>query len=199
MDPTRRRTATRLALLVCLALALADIGRGAEEAPHPLVGRPAPELEVERWDGLVPDRQPVLARLRGQVAVLFFFQSWCPGCHSSGFPLFRHLEREFGTDRDVQFLYVQTTFEGHARNTFERGLADVRRYELKGPFGQDRSSGAGPLPVTMRRYRSGGTPWVVLVDRAGIVRFAGFGLRQSAAVAIVKQLIAEPAPPAPGR
>lgn len=95
MESTRHLIAPRLALLVCLALGLTDIGRGAEEAPHALVGRPAPELEAERWDGAGSDGQPMLAGLRGKVAALFFFQSWCPGCHSSGFPLFQHLEREF--------------------------------------------------------------------------------------------------------
>jgi hypothetical protein len=40
----------------------------------------------------------------------------------------------------------------------------------------------------MRRYRTGGTPWTVIIDRAGIVRFNDFHIEAKAASRLVDHL-----------
>lgn len=57
-------------------------------ARYGILNRPAPELELDSWiDGSgKPISQIRLKALRGKVIYLYFFQDWCPGCHSHGFP-----------------------------------------------------------------------------------------------------------------
>jgi hypothetical protein len=40
----------------------------------------------------------------------------------------------------------------------------------------------------MGRYRSGGTPWIVIIDKKGIVRFNGFHLSPAKAIRLIDQL-----------
>ncbi len=130
-------------------------------------GRAAPELAGDLWRG--PDGEELatlgLQDLPGRFKLLFFFQSWCPGCHSQGFPsLARILE---GTDRtDLGAVAVQTVFEGFEANTPEKAWALQQEHGLGIPFGHDGIGGRSPL---MAAYRSGGTPWLVLVGPDGNV------------------------------
>jgi hypothetical protein len=41
----------------------------------------------------------------------------------------------------------------------------------------------------MKRYRSGGTPWTVIIDKSGVVRFDGFRLTQPQARSLVERLV----------
>ncbi len=44
---------------------------------------------------------------------------------------------------------------------------------------------------TMARYRSGGTPWLVIIDRKGVVCFDGFRITVDKAERLLKTLLAE--------
>jgi len=103
------------------------------------------------------------------------FQAWCPGCHSSGFPTLRAVQDAYGDHPRVSLAAVQTVFEGFGTNTRDK-IPEIReRYGLSVPIGHDAGDPDGDrLPVTMRRYRTGGTPWLVLIDPAGQVVFDGF-------------------------
>ena len=48
---------------------------------------------------------------QGKVLYLFCFQSWCPGCHSSGFPTLQKVMSRFKDNDDVAFVAIQTVFE----------------------------------------------------------------------------------------
>jgi thiol-disulfide isomerase/thioredoxin len=130
-------------------------------------GQRAPDLFAQAWRG--PDGVPLdalaLADLPGRYKLLFFFQSWCPGCHSHGFPtLARIVDR---TDREtLGAVVVQTVFEGFEENTAEEAWALQERLGLGVPFGHDATE---PRSRTMSAYRTGGTPWFVLVDPARVV------------------------------
>lgn len=80
----------------------------------------------------------------------------------------KELEAAFDGDEKVSFLYIQTVFEGAKSNTFERGKADIKKYGLKGPFGQDNSR------KTMRQFKTGGTPWLVVIGPDGEIKFNDF-------------------------
>ncbi|MCH9651427.1 MAG: TlpA family protein disulfide reductase [Deltaproteobacteria bacterium] len=156
-----------------------------------IVGRAAPAWEVPVWMNL-PEGMKGLepGDLEGRVIYLFFFQSWCPGCHSHGFPSLQAVEERFRDNREVVFAAVQTVFEGHGTNTEQRAKDSVEEYGLPIPVGHVAGE-EGSSPGIMRRYRTGGTPWTVIIDRKGIVRFDGFSIEPSAAIEVVEKLLLE--------
>lgn len=142
-----------------------------------ILGSVAPELLVPHWiDEAGEPRSPLtLTELGLRHRVLFFYQHWCPGCHSHGFPtLLALIERT--TPDDVGFAVVQTVFEGVEVNTADQLIHDQNRYGLRIPFGHDTISPDGRYPTTMVNYRTGGTPWFVVIDPAGTVIENGFSI-----------------------
>ncbi len=157
-----------------------------------IAGQQAPPWQVEKWWNL-PEGVEALepGDLEGKVIYLFAFQSWCPGCHSHGFPTLKKVMEYFSEESEVVFVAVQTTFEGHASNTPDRALESVEEYDLVLPVGHVEGT-HGETPSFMRRYRTGGTPWTVIIDRRGRVRFNDFSIGADRAVVIVKNLLEEP-------
>ncbi len=89
---------------------------------------------------------------------------------------------------DVTFVVVQTVFEGHDVNTAERALASVAQHGLSDlAVGRDPGRDGGP-PDIMRNYRTGGTPWTVIIGPERRVCFDGFQIDPDTATAIVGQL-----------
>lgn len=148
-----------------------------------ILSETAPELRVTDWIG--PTGEPVepirLEDHAGKVRVLYCFQAWCPGCHSSGFPALQHLTEHFGKDSDVVFAVIQTVFEGHESNGPKRRREMQDRYGLALPFGQD----SGARPATMTDYRTGGTPWFIVIGRDGRVLFNDFHLPRGKEIALI--------------
>jgi thiol-disulfide isomerase/thioredoxin len=144
-----------------------------------IAGLPAPPLEHVRWiDENGDERGPLtLAELGQGIKILYFFQDWCAGCHTHGFPTFETLAGKL-RDKGVGLAAIQTVFEGSEVNTFDRLRENQRRYGLHDPFGHavaDPTSGDA-VPVIMEAYRSGGTPWFVVIASGGRVMYDGFRL-----------------------
>jgi hypothetical protein len=81
-------------------------------------------------------------------------------------------------DKDVGLAAIQTVFEGAEVNTFDRLRENQKRYRLRVPFGHavaDADSGDA-MPAIMAAYRSGGTPWFVVIAPDGRVVYDGFVL-----------------------
>jgi len=158
-----------------------------------IVGAPAPELERVRWiDGNGDERGPLtLAELGRGFKILYFFQDWCAGCHAHGFPTFVALAEAL-RDKDVGLAAVQTVFEGSDVNTFDRLRENQRRYGLRVPFGHAEAgpASAGAAPAVMQAYRSGGTPWFVVIAPDGEVLYDGFRLDADALVQALGPLAA---------
>ncbi|MFC0012264.1 peroxiredoxin family protein [Devosia nitrariae] len=140
-------------------------------------GLVAPDLLVSHWiDETGRPRTPLtLNDLGSRHRILFFYQHWCPGCHSHGFPTLLELI-EHAAPLDVGFAVVQTVFEGFDVNTADQLRLDQQRYELHVPFGHDPISPDGQYPKTMVNYRTGGTPWFVAIDPEGTVIENGFSV-----------------------
>jgi hypothetical protein len=52
-----------------------------------IIGKPATELKVAKWLANVENPDGLkLAAIDAPLIYLYNFQSWCPGCHSHGFP-----------------------------------------------------------------------------------------------------------------
>jgi thiol-disulfide isomerase/thioredoxin len=190
-----------LAILLSVATLAAQPLAGARRLIHPapqpqgIVNEQAPSWGAGTWMNL-PDSKTGLdiGDFRGKVVYLFFFQSWCPGCHSYGFPTLLELVRTFQGEPDVAFVAVQTAFEGFAHNTRDQAWNLVRRYDLKIPVGHSTEKGRSAL---QQRYRAGGTPWSVVIDRDGVVQFNDFRTTPQDAAVLIRTLLARPPRAAP--
>ena len=160
-----------------------------------IVGQQAPKWETSKWIGLPAGKTSFdINDVKGKVTYLYFFQSWCPGCHQRGFPTLKALEEKFRDEKDVQFVAIQTTFEGHRTNTPDKLETMSKRYNLKIPFGQ--SKGTSGTPKIMREYRTGGTPWVIVIDKQGKVVFNDYHIDRDVAAKGIEKLRQAPSPSA---
>lgn len=150
-----------------------------------ILGLPAPELEINDWIG--PDGKPSapfrLEEHAGKVRVIYCFQAWCPSCHSAGFPALKEIMDQFAGNDDVVFAAVQTVFEGFSNNGPERRREMQPDYGIELPIGQDE---ALPRPTVISSYRTGGTPWFIVIDRNGRVIYNGYRLEPRKAQALIK-------------
>lgn len=151
-----------------------------------MTGTPAPELDVTQWFN-APE-PPTLAGLRGRVVVLHAFQMLCPGCVQSGLPQAKRIAAIF-PPREVAVIGLHTVFEHHEAMTPVSLAAFIHEYRLGFPIAVDRPGTDGPIPATMAAYGMRGTPSLVLIDRAGVIRHHGFGaeddLRIGAEIALL--------------
>lgn len=160
------------------------------ESERGIRGRLAPELAVPHWIDGNGDKTTAfsVAEHRGKWVYLKCFQEWCPACHSVGFPNLQKLKQAFPDDSKVVAAVVQTVFEGHGVNTPAALRKNQLRYGLDIPFGHDAgntdlpNSDPGHYPATMLSYRTGGTPWVTLIDPDGVVAFDGFHINIDALI-----------------
>lgn len=172
--PVSRRKALQLTGAAAAALAL---GRSSWAQSRPgIAEQPAPELDIQHWtdaDGQATHFSVTDAR--GKWVFLKCFQSWCPGCHSSGFPTLVRVQEAFGDNDGLAIAAIQTTFEGFGVNTAEKIPGIRERYGLTIPIGHDPGDPSGDhRPKTMRDYRTGGTPWLILINPDGLVAYNGF-------------------------
>lgn len=137
-------------------------------------GDRAPNFDVDTWLNVTTGKTVVeLADYKDRCVYLYCFQSWCPGCHSHGFPTMLRMMELFADEPKLAFVTVQTVFEGFDTNTLDSAREVAKKYELDIPVGHDpgaEQSGS----VLMRHYRTGGTPWTIIIDRERRVRFNGF-------------------------
>ena len=95
-----------------LALLFANVHRNPQRMDSPLVGKPAPPLDLRPLDG---GAALTLDRLRGKPAVLNFWATWCGPCLQEH-PVLQQAARVMG--EDVRFLGI----------VYEDGEEDVRAY-----------------------------------------------------------------------
>ena len=180
---------TRLMLVTAFFYILvAAINLDAAAQRMGILYQPAPSWGVSEWVQLPAGKATLdVADFKGKVIYLYCFQNWCPGCHSHGFPLLQKLTRHYKDNDAVAFVAVQTTFEGFFTNTFEGAQEIAERYNLTIPVGQSGSSGH-PSKL-MVSYRTGGTPWSIVIDKKGVVQFNDFHIYEADAIRLIDGLI----------
>ena len=177
----------RFALLALSALFFMPIGEADAKRKRGIAGQAAPELDVQEW--MNTDASFSVGANEGKVVYLFFFQSWCPGCSSHGFPTLQAVYDAYKDDERVSFAIVQTVFEGYSFNTTEKGLEKIEEFGLTDiPFAQSVGEDDSRSPV-MSDYRSGGTPWTVIIGPDGVVAFDGFSIGETTAIETVEGLL----------
>lgn len=174
-------------VLLFFLFILLIVSQVASAQSRGIVGKKAPDWKTSEWYQLPEGKKSLSpSDYKGKVIYLYFFQSWCPGCHRSGFPTLKKMSQQFSENPDVVFLAIQTTFEGHSINDASKLKATADRYQLKIPFGQ--SAGKSGTPDIMKKYRSGGTPWTVIIDKEGKVRYNDFHISAEKATRLIQSL-----------
>ena len=176
-------------LRITAALGLSAVITGHVSA-RGILGKQAPSWGVTEWKNLPEGKKQLdLKDFKGKVVYLYCFQSWCPGCHKYGFPTLKKAISNFKGDKGVAFVAVQTVFEGASVNTPARAWSTARKYDLKIPVGH--SGDEKNSPPLMRNYRTGGTPWTIIIDRKGKVRYNDFHIQPTAAIKLIEGLLKE--------
>lgn len=150
----------------------------------------APEFDVNQWvDAEGNKTEPIkLSDFKGKFKIVYCFQSWCPGCHSKGLPDLKKMVDALKGNENVAFLGIQTVFEGHEENTYEKMVETQKQYELKIPFGHDAGDDDKSISNIMRKYQTGGTPWFLFIDKHDNVVFSDFHLNPEAAIELLKTM-----------
>ena len=139
------------------------------------VGRPAPSWDILEW---INGYGGNVDTLKGKVIIIDFFQLWCPGCNKFSGPLMTHWQEKFSNEMamgQLVLVKIHTVFEGHNYQTVKKLKTYVKDKGITIPVGIDRHIGERRIPETMRRYKTRGTPEMVIIDGNGIIRFQEFG------------------------
>jgi thiol-disulfide isomerase/thioredoxin len=149
-----------------------------------ILGKKAPKWEVTKWHNLSKETKTLdIDDYKGKVIYLYCFQSWCPGCHSKGFPTLKKVQEKFKDNDNVKFVAIQTVFEGYHANTFANALKVSKKFGLKLPFGQ--SGEKGVKSSVMKAYKTRGTPWTIIIGKDGLVKYNDFHIKVDDAKKII--------------
>lgn len=136
----------------------------------PLVGKPAPPVDLEMLDS----RMFHLAEHRGRIVVLDFFATWCGPCMQT-MPLVDAVLREFA-DRNITFAAV------NLEERPDQIKPVLERHKLPVPVALDRDG------VVAAKYGVTAIPQTVVIDREGKVARLFVGGGKATAEALRKAL-----------
>lgn len=146
--------------LVATILALAFLGAGCAFSPHPLEGKPAPNVQLTLLDGGTAN----LADYQGKNVVLVgFWATWCPPCRQCMTEV-AHVARDYA-DRGLVAFSVNA---GESESTVRHFLRDA------GPHAPIALDPTGQVSVA---FQASELPMTMLIDRDGTIRkvFIGVG------------------------
>ena len=162
-----------------------------QNVKYGIEGQTAPELEVPIWVNGEGEKSTSirLSDHDGKFKVVYCFQAWCPGCHSQGLPSLQKMVEALKDNNKVAFFAVQTVFEGAHANTYERMLEIQKQYDLHIPFGHDvDNESTRNRSSIMYHYRTGGTPWFILIDQNNKVVFNDYHLNTEKTIEYLKTI-----------
>ena len=181
---------TRIGHLLALSLLLNFAIPTQSNAEN--MARPAPEWQISQWFN---SKGFKLSELKGKVVVIDFFQLWCPGCNSFSVPLMHHWEQKYAEQASgdkIQFVSIHTVFEGHDYQNPARLKKYLKEKKIEHPVGVDQLEKGKYIPLTMRKFKTRGTPEMAIIDKQGRIRFQQFGsFDTKAAERLIDNLLAE--------
>jgi thiol-disulfide isomerase/thioredoxin len=133
-----------------------------------LEGKPAPPLEESGWLG---PRPASLAALRGHPVLLFFWAHWCPDCKAEA-PVLAALKSTYGPKGLA--IVGPTRLYGYAAGGEEADPATEKQYIEQVRRRYYAALADMPVPLGAANFLTYGastTPTLILIDRAGVVRF----------------------------
>ena len=132
-----------------------------------------------------------MSEVRGKWLFLECFQKWCPGCKKYGLPGLQKITQEFGDDERIKFLAIQTAFEGYFFNDQGAVRKIQKQYELPIKMAHDPGNiQPNGRPITMTRFRTGGTPWTIIAAPNGEIIFSDVHVEPDRFIAFMKQQLA---------
>lgn len=194
VDSKRRSLLAAGAGLGALATGLCS-GQAVAQSSYGVQGQLASEIELDYWiDHNGEETRFSIDEQRGKWVFLKCFQNWCPGCHSSGFPTLQKFSAAFHDHPKVAIAAIQTVFEGFQANTKD----DVRKLQLQydlpiimGHDPGDKNAADGDhRSQTMKLYRTGGTPWLILISPEGQVVYNNFKVDADELIEYIGALVA---------
>ena len=146
-------------------------GQGGEEAPSPLLGKPAPELDLNLLDG----GKVTLAKHKGkEVVLLDFWATWCGPCRKS-LPLLAEVAAQY-KDKGLVFYAVNQREDADKIKDF------LGKQNFKLTVALDREGKTGEA------YGVEGIPQTVLVGKDGSVQAVHIGYDPAMKAALGKQI-----------
>jgi thiol-disulfide isomerase/thioredoxin len=133
-----------------------------------LEGKPAPELDESEWLGA---KAMPLASLHGHPVLLFFWAHWCGDCKGEG-PVIADLAQSYASKGLV--VIAPTKRYGYAAGGEDAAPAAEKQYidKVRHQFYPALLNFPAPLSATnFQTYGCSTVPTLVLIDRAGIVRY----------------------------
>lgn len=140
-----------------------------------LIGEVAPALSVTTWINGGP---LTLAELRGRVVLLEFWATWCQPCQEM-FPKLKKLYQQAGP-RGLEIIALTRHFlaygapEESTQDELNLMRAAVSEHEPGFPVG------VAPDEKLQAIYGANGLPTCFLIDRDGVVRYAGHQVEDAA-------------------
>lgn len=134
-----------------------------------LEGKPAPELDSSPWLGAA--KPPTFASLRGRPVLLFFWAHWCGDCKAE-IAILAELRKTFAAQRLA--VIGPTRLYGYAKDGEDAPPAVEKRYieQIRSQFYRPLADMPVPFGASnFVRYGASSTPTLVLIDRAGVVRW----------------------------
>ena len=98
----------------------------------------------------------------------------------------REISNHYSNDKSVGVVAIQTTFEGFAYNNFQALSRVAKEYGLTIPIGQNGWVGT-PSPL-IYRYKTRGTPWIVIIDGKGKIRRSDFHYSVEESIRVIDHL-----------
>lgn len=153
-----------------------------------LEGKPAPAVVAQEWLG--PRPQP-LSALRGHPVLLYFWAHWCSDCKAEA-PILASLMKTYGPRGLV--LEGPTRYYGYVAGGEDAPPAVEKKYIERVREQYYAPLADVPAPISAPAFLAYGastTPTLVLIDRAGIVRYYHPGAASEAELsAQIQQVLA---------
>jgi hypothetical protein len=109
-----------------------------------------------------------------------------------GFPTLKKLTETFKKNDQVVFWAVQTVFEGYRINSQAKLRKNQLKYDVKIPMAHAPGNNeTHEIPQIMRDYRSGGTPWTIIINQKGKVIYNHFHIEPNQAALLIEQLLSK--------
>lgn len=159
--------------------------RGAQMA---LIGQTAPDISVKTW---IKGGPVTLEDLRGRVVLLEFWATWCKPCQEM-FPKLKTLHEQESL-RGLEITAITRHYMAYG------GTEEAMAAELQLMTGTVNEHGVS-FPVGVAEderlqaiYGANGLPTAILIDRKGVVRYAGAGGEDRGFDEILQKCLAESA------
>jgi len=151
-----------------------------------LIGESAPALSVKTWINVRP---VALEKLRGRVILLEFWATWCKPCQEM-FPKLKKLHQQAGW-RGLEVIALTRHYMayGGTEESMQEELRLMRAMVTE--HGLSFPVGVAPDERMQTIYGANGLPTCVLIDRKGVVRYAGPGLEDRGFDATLEQCLNE--------